>query len=251
MGLKEFLQTIGGTFGNVGESLTKYGMQNQLYDKRDARNFEQQKELIKLRSSLRPRGGGGGGSSFNKRDLMSMLNKFSGIDAKTQDPNLNLDLSGIDLDTLNSPGDFAAFATQKNPILYQTFKGEQLEGVLEGIRNNALSQATINTGSDEASLGGLLKDMFTSNTLKGPLPPQSLTLKQRPGTFTPGQAQQQKQNLMQFISGGKLPPLVAPPPGGGQELKVLDGNTAAQILQEAGGDKNKARLIAKQRGYRF
>jgi len=33
--------------------------------------------------------------------------------------------------------------------------------------------------------------------------------------------------------------------------KQLDAQTAAAILQEAGGDKNKARQIAKQRGYSF
>ena len=37
-------------------------------------------------------------------------------------------------------------------------------------------------------------------------------------------------------------------PAQGQQL---DTQTAAKILQEAGGDKNKAREIAKQRGYRF
>lgn len=38
---------------------------------------------------------------------------------------------------------------------------------------------------------------------------------------------------------------------GGVKAKPLDAVTAAKILQEAGGDKNKARTIAKQRGYSF
>lgn len=33
--------------------------------------------------------------------------------------------------------------------------------------------------------------------------------------------------------------------------QVLDKNTASQFLQQAGGDKNKAREIAKQQGYQF
>jgi hypothetical protein len=37
----------------------------------------------------------------------------------------------------------------------------------------------------------------------------------------------------------------------GQPGQQLDAQTAAAILKEAGGDKNKAREIAKQRGYRF
>src|SRR3989337_231282 len=36
-----------------------------------------------------------------------------------------------------------------------------------------------------------------------------------------------------------------------QKLKPLDKETARKILEEAGGDKNKAREIAKQRGYEF
>lgn len=36
-----------------------------------------------------------------------------------------------------------------------------------------------------------------------------------------------------------------------QDTKTLDATTAAQILKEAGGDKNKAREIARQRGYQF
>ncbi len=41
---------------------------------------------------------------------------------------------------------------------------------------------------------------------------------------------------------------VLPPPAAG---KTITPDIAAQILQEAGGDKNKAREIAKQRGYKF
>ena len=39
--------------------------------------------------------------------------------------------------------------------------------------------------------------------------------------------------------------------GGEEGSKELDKDTAMQILQEAGGDKEKAREIAKQRGYTF
>ncbi|GAG12255.1 unnamed protein product, partial [marine sediment metagenome] len=35
------------------------------------------------------------------------------------------------------------------------------------------------------------------------------------------------------------------------EEKTLDEATAQQILGEAGGDKEKAREIAKQRGFKF
>jgi hypothetical protein len=35
------------------------------------------------------------------------------------------------------------------------------------------------------------------------------------------------------------------------EGKILDAEEATKIYQEAGGDKNKARIIAKQRGYKF
>ncbi len=44
-----------------------------------------------------------------------------------------------------------------------------------------------------------------------------------------------------FAYKGKLP----------QKVKQLDSATAQQILQEAGGDKDKAREIAKSRGYSF
>ncbi len=43
----------------------------------------------------------------------------------------------------------------------------------------------------------------------------------------------------------------APSGSGTGQGQQLDAQTAAKILQEAGGDKNKAREIAKQRGYRF
>lgn len=39
--------------------------------------------------------------------------------------------------------------------------------------------------------------------------------------------------------------------GGTSQLKQLDQTTAAEILKRAGGDKNKAREIAKQEGYSF
>jgi hypothetical protein len=40
-------------------------------------------------------------------------------------------------------------------------------------------------------------------------------------------------------------------PAAPAQPKALDRATAAQILQEAGGDKNKARLLAQQRGFSF
>lgn len=47
---------------------------------------------------------------------------------------------------------------------------------------------------------------------------------------------------------GEAPATSAQAPAQGQQL---DAQTAAQILKDAGGDKNKAREIAKQRGFRF
>ncbi len=38
---------------------------------------------------------------------------------------------------------------------------------------------------------------------------------------------------------------------GGQEVKSLDKQTAIQLLQKAGGDKNKARQMAQNMGYQF
>lgn len=38
---------------------------------------------------------------------------------------------------------------------------------------------------------------------------------------------------------------------GAEQIGTLDADTASQILQEAGGDKNRARAIAKERGYTF
>jgi len=49
--------------------------------------------------------------------------------------------------------------------------------------------------------------------------------------------------------GGAQPAAAAPPPAAAP--KQLDRSTAAQILKEAGGDKNKARALAKQRGFQF
>jgi hypothetical protein len=39
--------------------------------------------------------------------------------------------------------------------------------------------------------------------------------------------------------------------GKASKQKTLDKTTALSILKEAGGDKNKARQIAKERGYSF
>ena len=39
--------------------------------------------------------------------------------------------------------------------------------------------------------------------------------------------------------------------GKSMEAKELDEATAKSILKETGGDKNKARGIAKQKGYKF
>lgn len=64
--------------------------------------------------------------------------------------------------------------------------------------------------------------------------------------------QQEKRAMMindpYGILGGEEGEGTAPPT---PAAKVLDKITAGQILKEAGGDKNKARSIAKQRGYKF
>lgn len=59
-------------------------------------------------------------------------------------------------------------------------------------------------------------------------------------------------------SGGSMNPVMNQQPTqqqpmqqGNQQAKQLDMNTAKQILQQAGGDKDKARMLAKQQGYQF
>lgn len=56
-----------------------------------------------------------------------------------------------------------------------------------------------------------------------------------------------------YAGGGSLNPVTNSQPTQqvNQQTKQLDTNTAQQILQQAGGDKNKARMIAKQMGYQF
>jgi len=50
-----------------------------------------------------------------------------------------------------------------------------------------------------------------------------------------------KKQFKELLTTGKMP----------KEVKELDENTARSILEEAGGDKEKARTIAKDRGYTF
>lgn len=63
----------------------------------------------------------------------------------------------------------------------------------------------------------------------------------------------QAEETLSMLQGGELRPEGIQWGGnnGTTKQKTLDAVTAAKILQEAGGDKNKARNIAKQRGYSF
>ena len=71
------------------------------------------------------------------------------------------------------------------------------------------------------------------------------------GIETPTEEQVAKERQKLFPKGGKpkrnLGDLVVPEGSGGK----LDKDTASKILSEVGGDKEKARALAKQRGYTF
>lgn len=97
----------------------------------------------------------------------------------------------------------------------------------------------LNTRADQyRSLLGLLPDQSPINKAGTPLLPT--------GTPSPPpNAVELKANLQR--RGGPLTPAQVNPP----QAKVLDKATAQSILNEAGGDKNRARQIAKQRGYQF
>lgn len=66
---------------------------------------------------------------------------------------------------------------------------------------------------------------------------------------TPDEAMAMAQRMAASAMGTNAPPAQIPPPQGGG--KALDASTAKQFLQQAGGDKDKARALAKQAGYNF
>jgi hypothetical protein len=53
----------------------------------------------------------------------------------------------------------------------------------------------------------------------------------------------------QKVTGKRISPFAQGVNTPAEGAKVLDKTTAAALLQEAGGDKNKARELAKQRGF--
>jgi len=67
------------------------------------------------------------------------------------------------------------------------------------------------------------------------------------GTGLDGTAKEKRRTVWQAAQAGGT----AAPPATPATAKALDRDTAASILQEAGGDKAKARQLARERGYSF
>ncbi len=115
----------------------------------------------------------------------------------------------------------------------------------EGIKAVAASRGLEIEGNPEITMEG--KGVFSSGipTLSG-----EFTIKKKPRVTTKGKSGQG--GYSRGPSGSApVPPGSAAGGAGGGGGKSLDADTAQQILKEAGGDKAKARALAKQRGYQF
>jgi hypothetical protein len=69
--------------------------------------------------------------------------------------------------------------------------------------------------------------------------------------FNPSQAFRDAQRRMQTLPEPDLPPVSEEQPTSAPAMKQLDAATAKAILAEVGGDKEKARQLARERGYSF
>lgn len=135
----------------------------------------------------------------------------------------------------------AKYVTQLNLMrdeLAQSFSGgyaptESAFKLADGVLNPLYGDTPLNASLDQVKFNlGVRKSAITGGS------PMGLT--------GPVQQPQAPQNLNQLVTQGGQPQQSQ-----GQASRQLDRNTAMQILQQAGGDKNKARQIAQQQGFVF
>lgn len=210
--------------------------------------------IIKRAAQLDQQTGGGGIAAnkanfeANKKSLDNLQKNFDQVEAFEQTAQKNMDL--LQQTAKNIPDLGSRWANVPVRAINANMIGTENMARFKTALNTAQTEAAKVLNSSNAS--GVLSDSARhelQNIIDGNMPYKAMvasldTLRQDMGNRT--QAYQMQISDIKNRIGGGASSQSAP-----SQPKQLDAQTAHAILQEAGGDKDKARALAKQRGYTF
>lgn len=211
-------------------------------------NLWQAKQLWKQKHGK----GGGSGSGLDDKTLKLLFNNLGDV---AETPASSISTERLGADTLDDPKKFASW------ILANVFDESAIDSLtkgwstdngtsprIEGIRNRILLQKKTETVKEPLKVPLLNIPIPYTGETKDVYPEEVQVYggKKSPVSQTPyGEFINQQ---LQKKTGIKVSPTESTTTS---LAKQLDEQTAAEILQEVGGDNNAARALAKQRGYIF
>lgn len=154
---------------------------------------------------------------------------------QAQTKQIGAETNAIDRDFRGEIERYKADADRANQTVRQ--QEVMMRSILSELRS--LRQAA---GRDTSDIDGLISGDQSGG--------QRATLESRPEDASPAGRQNLPYNPNQPAT-NNVDPNAAKLGGNGQQPKQLDANLAKQFLQQAGGDKNRARELARQAGYSF